>query len=87
MTDSTERFLGDIGPDLLFNSAVAEKRKRLYKTIDCNFEKVEVEESAFGIAHASYYEETWWSSARKGDRLPQLLQGQRLAHHPSIRSY
>lgn len=65
----------DIGPDTLFNSAIAHKRM-VYDKKQCpDFSKVQIEESAFGMNQAFYYQESWLATARGGDRLTQLLQG------------
>ncbi|KAG8926278.1 hypothetical protein FRC01_009058, partial [Tulasnella sp. 417] len=74
VTDGSEINLMDIGPDTLFNSAVAPKRM-VYDKKQCpDFSKVQIEEGAFGMNQAYYYQETWLSTARQGDRLLQLLQ-------------
>lgn len=75
VTDGSEINLMDIGPDTLFNSAIAHKRM-VYDKKQCpDFSKVQIEESAFGMNQAFYYQESWLATARGGDRLTQLLQG------------
>ncbi|KAG8909101.1 hypothetical protein FRC00_010772 [Tulasnella sp. 408] len=75
VTDGSEINLMDIGPDTLFNSAIANKRM-VYDAKQCpDFSKVQIEESAFGMNQAYYYQDSWLSTARQGDRLTQLLQG------------
>lgn len=74
VTDGSEINLMDIGPDTLFHSAVVEKRM-VYDKKQCpDFEKVQIEEGAFGMTQAYYYQETWLTTARQGDRLMQLMQ-------------
>lgn len=75
VTDGSEINLMDIGPDTLFNSAVANKRISHELKKQCaDFSQVQIEEGAFGMNQAFYYQDSWLSTARQGDRLTQLLQ-------------
>ncbi|KAG9009730.1 hypothetical protein FRB90_008175 [Tulasnella sp. 427] len=74
VTDGSERNLMNIGPDTLFNSAIAEKRMVHDEKFCSDFSKVQIEEGAFGMNQAYYYQESWLETARRGDCLTQLLQ-------------
>lgn len=69
-----------IGPDALFNSAIAKKHGEVdFEPSKCaDWSKLHIEEGSFGVGQAHYFTEAWLMAARQGDRLAQLLQGKSL---------
>ncbi|KAG8851249.1 hypothetical protein FRB96_009452 [Tulasnella sp. 330] len=85
VTDGNERNMWHIGPDTLFNSAIAAKRwsgdpsnrptrPQIYTSV--NDRAKSMEQSGFGSKHAEWCMDGWLEPARTGKRIVQLLQSQ-----------
>ncbi|KAG8864484.1 hypothetical protein FRB96_004987 [Tulasnella sp. 330] len=85
VTDGSERNMWHVGPDMLFNSAVAPKLRgewdptcppdpSIYVPMDDRTTKIE--ESGFGMKHAEWCMDGWLEPARTGQKIMQLLQSQ-----------
>ncbi|KAG8887360.1 hypothetical protein FRB98_009718 [Tulasnella sp. 332] len=87
VTDSNERDMCNIGPDTLFNSAIATRRwnikdpsdlraPRPHTYANVNGKTKSMEQNGFGSKHADWCMDGWLEPARTGKRIVQLLQSQ-----------